>query len=272
MRKARERKFHGSEITTTYKPCKRTEHPYNDYNEIHSLLTGGITNLRQNSKLIKELRFILKHLDRKSNELIYRKCTDPRCDHCSSNPILSKKSFLKMSDFKWPNPKPSSMHDNHYMTFMEMSNLECDEYLTGNQGLPFNLETGTCPFAEKKKRLSVFHTNYKGDGKKIWEMEHRCLFIIKDKQGSNRCNLLFKSANQLLEHKQKAKHILQRKKRSGETTSSGKKKKQVRLEQVMDVKTTDVFEEEKVDDKNSEVLSESSATCDEDSTMQNVLG
>ena len=67
------KKFNGSEITTTYKPCKRTEYPYNDYNEIHSLLTGGITNLRQNSKLIKELRFILKHLNRKSNELIYRK-------------------------------------------------------------------------------------------------------------------------------------------------------------------------------------------------------
>ena len=48
-----------------------------------------------------------------------------------------------MRDFKWPNPKPSSMHDNHYMTFKEMSNLECDEYLTGNQGLPSNLETGT---------------------------------------------------------------------------------------------------------------------------------
>ena len=103
-------------------------------------------------------------------------------------------------------------------------------------------------------------------------MEHRCLFIIKGKQGSNRCNLLFKSANQLLEHRQKAKHILKRKKKSGETTSSGKKKKQIRLEQVMDVGTTGVFEEEKVDDKNSEVPSETSATCDEDSTMQNVLG
>ena len=93
--------------------------------------------------------------------------------------------------------------------------VECDEYLTGNQGLPSNLETGTCPycnnfvflsFAEKKKHLSVFHADYKGDGKKIWKMEHRCLFIIKDKQGSNRCNVFFKSANQLLEHRQKAKH------------------------------------------------------------------
>ena len=25
-------KFNGSEITTPYKPCKRTEYPYNDYN------------------------------------------------------------------------------------------------------------------------------------------------------------------------------------------------------------------------------------------------
>ena len=83
----------------------------------------------------------------------------------------------------------------------------------------------------KKKHLSVFHADYKGGAKKIWKMEHRCLFIIKDKQGSNRCNLLFKSANQLLEHRQKAKHILQRKKKSGESTSSGKKDKRWMLEQ-----------------------------------------
>ena len=38
------KKFNGSEIATRYKPCKYTEYPYNDYHEIHSLLTGGITN------------------------------------------------------------------------------------------------------------------------------------------------------------------------------------------------------------------------------------
>ena len=53
-----------------------------------------------------------------------------------------------------------------------------------------------------------------------------------------------KKEHSVLEHRQNAKHILQRKKKSGETTSSGKKKKQIRLEQVMDVGTTDVFEEE----------------------------
>ena len=40
---------------------------------------------------------------------------------------------------------------------------------------------------------------------------------------------------------------------------------------MMVVGTTDVFEEEKVDDKNSEIPSKTTATCDENSTMQNVV-
>jgi len=75
----------------------------------------------------------MKHVDRKSNEVIFRKCVDPRCSHCSERPIISRKAwdFLKERDFKWSNPIASLMNPGHYMTFSEVELLDNDELKTG---------------------------------------------------------------------------------------------------------------------------------------------
>ena len=65
------KEFNGSEVSPTYKPCRSNEHPYNDYKEVHKLLTGGINDLRDSKLLMEEVRLFLKHLDRKCNELIF---------------------------------------------------------------------------------------------------------------------------------------------------------------------------------------------------------
>ena len=96
-----EKTFNGSQITTAFKNCEKQEQPYNDYDAVHKLLMGGIVNLRH-SELIKEVQFMLKQADRKSNELIFRKCNEPNCAHCVVNrPILSKKrvEFLENDGF-----------------------------------------------------------------------------------------------------------------------------------------------------------------------------
>ena len=240
--------FNGSEISTSFKNCEKQEQPYNDYDAVHKLLMGNAMNLRH-SELDKEVQFLFKHVDRKSNKLIFQKCNNPRCTHCVENPILSKAAwdFLKTVDFKWPNPKPSATHQNHYMTFIEMCMVPSDQFLTKNEGLPCNIEVGLCPYcpsyvflsdADKKRHLKAFHYKKKGDHNKVWTVEHRCQFIIKDKHNSSRCNLLFKNANQLAEHKKSSKHFKNYKAKSKETTNSHANnrdggKRQTRLEDMM---------------------------------------
>ena len=68
-----------------------------------------------------------------------------------------------------------------------------------------------------------------GDGHPIWKAELPCLFIVKEKNGSYRCNLLFKSKNQLQEHRIKSKHVM---KQARKNDSSEKPVKQFRIEDV----------------------------------------
>ena len=125
-----------------------------------------------------------------------------------------------------------------------MCNIESDHFLRKNEGLPCNIEVGVCTYcqnflflsdADKKRHLNTFHFRKKGDGDKVWMLEHRCLFVIKDKQNPSRCNSLFKSKNQLREHKKSSKHNNTRKSRSKKATNSsasnngnGKKTNQAR--------------------------------------------
>jgi len=49
------------------------------------------------------------------------------------------------------------------------------------------------------------------------EKTHKCLFIIKSKDGSSRCGLQFKSANQLKEHRRQVGHQKKKKKQKEAT-------------------------------------------------------
>ena len=73
--------------------------------------------LRKSKRLMEELTFMLKHVDRKSNELIYMKCVNPRCNHCSQNLIIATDAWedLKEIEFKWHNPAVSTKFPGHYI-------------------------------------------------------------------------------------------------------------------------------------------------------------
>ena len=77
--------FNNSEVRTDFKSCFLKESPYDDYKEVHTLLTGPYSKLRDSAKLMEELKMLFKHIDRKSNEVIFCKCTNPRCPHCTEN-------------------------------------------------------------------------------------------------------------------------------------------------------------------------------------------
>ena len=90
-------------------------------------------NLKNNKSMMKELHFMMKHVQRKSSEIIFTEYCDSRCDKCSNHPVISQKAweYLRECDFKWPNPIPSTDHPNHYMTFIEISRLDKEFFLIG---------------------------------------------------------------------------------------------------------------------------------------------
>ena len=72
------------------------------------LITDPLTNLKSNKSTMKELCCMLEHVQRKSNEAIFTKCCEPRCDHCSNHSVINQIAWehLRERDFKWPNPNP----------------------------------------------------------------------------------------------------------------------------------------------------------------------
>ena len=60
-------------------------------------------------------------------------------------------------------------------------------------------------------------------GDKVWQKEHRCLYIVSQRDGSRRwCNMLFVNANQLKEHRDQAGHRQKRKKKVAVNTPAKK--------------------------------------------------
>ena len=149
------------------------------------------------------------------------------------------KQYLKEREFKWPNPEPSTSHPGHFQTFMEVERIDKDFISTGDTGLPCTINVDKCPCCpsyifmsdtEKRKHMSVLHSDKGKDGGKVCEKEYKCLFIEKAKEGGSiKCNLTFKSANQLKEHKEQAKHVIKQNKRKA-ASKQPLKMKQLRLE------------------------------------------
>ena len=80
---------------------------------------------------------MVNHVDRKCNEIIFKKCVSPRCSHCTVNPVVSKKAweYLTSIDFNWPNPMKSEDRVDHYMTYIEMQQKNYTNYLTGKESI-----------------------------------------------------------------------------------------------------------------------------------------
>ena len=97
------------------------------------MVSGPLRALRASKVIVNELRFACKHMERKSNEIIFMKCVEPRCPHCIDCPIISKNawSYILEREFKWANPIESMEYPGHYQTFCEIENLDSDSIQTG---------------------------------------------------------------------------------------------------------------------------------------------
>ena len=91
-------------------------------------------------------KFLLSHVQRHHNEIIFFKCESSTSEHCSKHPVRATESFsfLKQCEMKMFYPLPSTQHPGHYCTFLEICNNSTTELPTADQP-SFNKELGSCP-------------------------------------------------------------------------------------------------------------------------------
>ena len=77
---------------------------------------------------------MIKHVERKSHEIIFKKGVNLRCSHCADKPVISTVAwvYLRERDFRFPNQVPSINHQVHYQTFLEVEQLNTEFIKTGN--------------------------------------------------------------------------------------------------------------------------------------------
>ena len=107
---------------------------------------------------MEELRFMLEHADRKSNELIFMKYVNPRCKHCSENPIIATIAWedLKKNDFKWYNLMVSTKFPGHYMAFSESLEVDIQLHKTGEFTDDYNSKNEKVVFGGKNQQTRTF--------------------------------------------------------------------------------------------------------------------
>ena len=100
---------------------------------LFQMVSGPLRALRASKVMVNELPFACKHMGRKSNEIIFMKCVEPRCPHYKDRPIISKNawSYVLEREFKSANPVESMEFRDHYQTFCEIENLDSDAIQTG---------------------------------------------------------------------------------------------------------------------------------------------
>jgi len=95
------------------------------------------------------MREMLLHIQRLRNEVIFMKCTNSNCSHCTKNPPNAKKLFAMLQQIGVKLFAPlADTNSGHYYTFKEMCSLEPGKHPTGDSGMPSSLECdlGMCEY------------------------------------------------------------------------------------------------------------------------------
>ena len=158
---------------------------------------------------------MLRHLNRKANEVVFMKCTEPACTVCAGKPWQAEKvyNFLKQRKFmiKLFRPEESTDHPGHYATFLELCQLPFSQVRDDDQNQPsvqvkqlercniwpsYIFSSNT----EKKRHISVCHRRVKASvpfaGRE--KKKHVCTLA--------NCGLTFNSYHKLYKQKKESGH------------------------------------------------------------------
>ncbi|XP_038052788.1 uncharacterized protein LOC119725453 [Patiria miniata] len=109
--------YAGHPVTTITTPSGTQDAPFNDFDRVHTAVSSSATRLREDRAVNDEYKFVMRHMDRRIGMVIFAKCADPGCQHCSSNPPVAGDMLQCVRDF--PTPVPSLDHPGHFFTFIE---------------------------------------------------------------------------------------------------------------------------------------------------------
>ena len=187
---------------------------------VHQLLQGskGVLKSREtDAQVMKELRFMLRHIDQKKNELVFCRCVDPDCSHRTANPVKATElfAFLKPYDFKLFNPNPSEVNPGHYQSFLELSQAPPQQVQYGDKGMPSAL-LGRCQICkgysfisqtDQSRNMSIFHPKphktQAATSRRQTPLVHKCTYYVVE---AGECGAELHSLSKLRKHKKNTNH------------------------------------------------------------------
>ena len=204
-----------------------------DATDICNFLGAGIRDIKSNKhkEVLKLFKFAAKHVDRRKNEITFRKCqffNKTPCNFCQHNPPTAENVLgnLEKTNGQMYEPTNSASDEDHYLTFLEMFHAENkSNFSKPNEHLPSKSigKCESCPswefssITESKRHISVLHRNYKSAPPTDKTEKH---FVCKIKT----CGLIFPSYHKLSVHRKKENHFVRKNaKKAGKVVSSTSK-------------------------------------------------
>ena len=94
---------------------------------IHRFLKAPLRQVfsKKYAQTLKYFQFMLHHNDGHRSELIFAKCNQLSCTHCTLHPVKAKKTFqfLQQRGTIFYNPQKIKKYDGHFKTLLEMVEL-----------------------------------------------------------------------------------------------------------------------------------------------------
>jgi hypothetical protein len=219
--------FDGFSITPV--PVKCSDHFASDHDIVSKFLKAPLKEIRDGSThtvLLEQFRFLFGHVKMHHNEIVFLKCQESTCAHCTNNPVRAKEVFSFLIDRKMKlfYPMPSKEHKDHYYTFLDMCTKKPEELPNADTHLPsYDKNLGNCPHCPdvvflsktaKKRHLQVFHpkrrsvvrkkSSQSAEKRLAWKCNHQlCSGAV--------CGQMFGTLYQLRKHRKIAKHQANRK-------------------------------------------------------------
>ena len=127
--------FDGFPVETIPVECQEsTQMRFGSYDRVKDFLKSPLRDLGEYPDIMAEMKMMLKHVDRHTNELVFMKCEDrSRCKEWESKKLYSFLSRHNMSLFA---PVPSEEYKGHYKTFLEVCATGSNQLPDGDKGQP----------------------------------------------------------------------------------------------------------------------------------------
>lgn len=140
-RHLRDLTFRKNEVCCRFIPAGSTQET-GKYREVHASITKSATGLR-NSIYNEEYNFMISHMDRRYGMVIFKRCQNENCGHCTLLPPQLSRAWQQLANFPSPTLEDNGVHFKTYMEACKMGEMEHhDLHMPTVQ----KKSLGSCPF------------------------------------------------------------------------------------------------------------------------------